>query len=322
MPVPLVGISCHLSQTTTWTLPPPNAPTLLTVPSRPLALCLLAALCLCLPCSPCFRARRSSAWPVHAYPTPAAKRIGLEIGVPSTQPHSSLLRLPPELRALVWAAALGARRFDLALVVARASASSPAISTVIRAASADPPPTALLRTCRLVHAEAAHELYAHNTFCAPAWALPAILLAAPRLRDVREVVLYHVARSVLRPGPGSGWPGAVQALREMRVEGLLVELDQVPLLAGQSGADEWVFALAGVLGLRRFDLTFRNFRPSASSPAVDDPAYELPARLRALLVGHGADAAYALLCEARERAAKEAQDVSSLIRLRHGYEGS
>ncbi|KAJ7098540.1 hypothetical protein B0H15DRAFT_945060 [Mycena belliarum] len=291
----------------TWTTPLPlDALTLLvTSPSR-LVLCLLASLCLCLPCFP---ARRKSAWPAHAYPAPAAKHIGIKIGVSSAQPHSPLLRLPPELRALIWEAALGARHFDLSLAVVRAPAGSSATPTVVRAASADLLPTALLRTCRLVHAEAAHALYAHNTFRAPAWALPAIILAAPRLRDVREVVLYHAARSVVRPGPGSGWPAAVQALREMRVEGLQVELDRMPVLAGQDEADEWVSVLAGVRGLRRFDLTFRNSCPSASSPAADDPTYELPARLCALLVSPGADAAYALLYEAREQAAKEAQDV-------------
>ncbi|KAJ7261859.1 hypothetical protein C8J57DRAFT_459234 [Mycena rebaudengoi] len=255
------------------------------------AISVYAVLGLCLPCFLCWDAvetRRATLSDPRPLPI---KRIDVRQNQITAQPpRCHLLRLPAELRELIFEMALGRRVLNIVLVpllphsrrVIRTKCyrSVEEINTDTAVdgsgALADRLPVTFLRSCRQVYLEALPILHQSNTFyCTVNDFMPAMLgaLGEHSFKDIRKV---HLTQCSLRLWP---WRSVFPVLARMALRSLTLEFQEAewtnslysepPYFSLDS---QWCRDLLSIRKLERFEMIFKD--PFGAEDPVDREAFK------------------------------------------------
>ncbi|KAJ7881193.1 hypothetical protein B0H13DRAFT_2667686 [Mycena leptocephala] len=180
----------------------------------------------------CWPRRRRDEIYLVRYPSALpADRIDIARSRPTIKqpPTCHLLRLPPELRRIVFEMAVGHRLVHLEMVILERNYILHTACYALSEAQdilndmpipADKIPIALLRTCRSVYVEVLPTIHTRNTFCFQLGDFPAAIqsgLGMYCLPDIRNLYLYH---NYPTTSSEFVWARAHRILRRMRLETL------------------------------------------------------------------------------------------------------
>ncbi|KAJ7235568.1 hypothetical protein C8J57DRAFT_142352 [Mycena rebaudengoi] len=300
---------------------------------------LLCATVLYMVCGPCLaylfcctnpRAPRVARNPLTRIPYPRplpTRRIDIRRKEMKPQPRSChLLNLPAELRQLIFELVLSHRIVALVLVVKESSSRLQVHATFHRVIAGLPSydslgpliqypddkiPIAFLRVCRQVYLEGTESMHRSNTYYSDFDDFKWIVLGGLGLYCLPHI--RRVRMSVDRRGlycsqtEGERWHSVCQLLKQAGIEHLTLEFACVDIYYDPSAynfLNECCSGLLEIRGLRTLDITVKYEILS------DYPAVEARDRLRALMVGPGADERYHAFLEGKRLKEQEAQAAS------------